>query len=370
MNPLPRLLLVGPLPSDADVIGGTKVSFAALVDELGRSGRFAISVHDTTRRRAGRGPLRPALDDLRQLGGLLWRLARPGRRPDAVLFNTSSGGALLAGPLVWTVCRLRGLPLAVRVFGGDLDRFLERAPAPLRALARRTVLRSELLLLQTRALCERLDAWNVRQLPTSRDLRRREPFLRAEARRFVFVGQLRREKGAAEAVRAAASLPPGASLTLYGPAMPGFDLSPLLADSPCRFGGPLGPGEVQRVLEQHDALVFPSYHGGEGLPGVVVEALQLGLPVIAADWRSIPELVEHEQSGLLVSPRDADGLAAAMARLSRDPGLFQRLRAGAQRAGERHRSDRWTNQLIGWLEELCGLPARDPGAPRPLEEAA
>jgi glycosyltransferase involved in cell wall biosynthesis len=370
MTPLPHLLLIGPLPSDADVIGGTKVAFAGLVEELRASGRFQIEVHDTTRPRAGRGALRRRLDDLLQLGGLVRRLLRAGRRPDGVMFNTSPGGLLLAGPLVWALCRAKGTPLAVRVFGGDLDRHIERAISPIRRLARATFLRSDLLLLETRALCTRLAGEGARRWPNTRDLRPRATGLRPRATRFLFLGQLRREKGAGEAVRAAASLPPGASLTIHGPAMPGFDLEPLLAGSACRYEGPLGPEEVPRVLEQHDVLVFPSYHSGEGMPGILVEAFQLGLPVIAADWRAVPELVEHEANGLLVAPRDAEGLAAAMRRLSEDPMLFRRLSIGARATGEEYRSSRWNARMVAWLEELCGVPVRETVRPRPLEEAA
>ena len=367
---LPHLLLIGPLPNDADVIGGTKVAFAGLVQELGAAQRFRLEVHDTTRPRAGRGRLRQRLDDARQLGAVLRRLLQRSSRPDAVMFNTSSGGLLLAGPLIWAACRLRGLRLAVRVFGGDLDNHIERAIRPVRRLASQTFLRADLLLLETRALCKRLTDGRARQWPNTRDCRRSDPRGRRRARRFLFVGQLRREKGAAEAVRAAASLPPGASLTLYGPSMPGFDLEPLLEGSPCEFGGPLGSTEVPRVLEEHDVLIFPSYHSGEGLPGIIIEAFQLGLPVIAADWRSVPELVEHEVNGLLVDARDADGLAEAMNRIAGDEILFQRLCSGAATTGEEYRSTRWNELLLSWLEELCGVQPALEQEPATLEEAA
>jgi glycosyltransferase involved in cell wall biosynthesis len=56
-----------------------------------------------------------------------------------------------------------------------------------------------------------------------------------------------------------------------------------------------------------------------------MEAMASGLPVVASRISGIPELVEDGVSGLLVEPRDARGLADALARLETDPGLRRRL---------------------------------------------
>lgn len=380
MSRRPKLLLVGPLPIEGDVIGGTKVSFAALVDAFEASERFELTVQNTSRPRAGRGALRRAFGDLVQLGALLARLAPPRQRYDAVLWNVSAGGALRAAPFVRALCRLRGAQLAVRVFGGDLDLALERAPWPWRPLARRALQNADLLLLQTRALCATFEddaaTSSASWWPTTRDLERSTPLDRPAARRFLFLGQLRREKGVAEALEAARALPSGATLTVHGPPMPGFALEPLLDHASCRYGGTLTPAEIPSVLEAHDALVFPSYHEGEGMPGVIVEALQLGLPVIASDWRSIGELVEDRCNGLLVQPRDASSLAEALTSLTTDEALFASLRAGALATGDRLRGREWNPRLIEWMAALVGddlgadAALATPAAAPKLEEAA
>ena len=362
-----RILAVGPLPIEGDVIGGTKVSFANLVEELRRSERYELEVHDTSRPRAGRGHLGKRLDDLRGLARLLRRLLSPRRRPDLVLFNTSSGGALKSGPLVWAACRWRGVPLVVRVFGGDLDLFLERAPALLRAGARRTWLRAELVLLQTHALCERFGSRaNARWWPTTRDLALGPASPARRARRFLFLSQLRREKGPEQAARAAAHLPSDASLTIHGPDMPGFDARPLGQLPRVELAGPIDSADVRAALLAHDVLVFPSYHEGEGMPGVVIEALQMGLPVIATNWRSLTEIVTDGESGLVVEARDVGSLAAAMTRLASDDALFARLRRGALARGEEFRAGLWTERLVEWISALTG----DERASPTLEEAA
>ncbi len=81
-------------------------------------------------------------------------------------------------------------------------------------------------------------------------------------------------------------------------------------------------------------LVMPSYQEGFGL--AAAEASACGLPVIASDASSLPEIVIHGSTGLLISPADPNTLAAAMAKLVLDPVLCQAMgQAGRARVGQR-----------------------------------
>jgi glycosyltransferase involved in cell wall biosynthesis len=59
-----------------------------------------------------------------------------------------------------------------------------------------------------------------------------------------------------------------------------------------------------------------------------------GLPVVATSIMGVPELVDHERTGLLVAPGRGDQLATALARLVADPDLRARLGAQARRRVE------------------------------------
>lgn len=88
--------------------------------------------------------------------------------------------------------------------------------------------------------------------------------------------------------------------------------------------------DAARLIAAADLFVLASLH--EGLPLVVMEALALGVPVVATRTGGIPELVEHDVSGLLVEPGDAHALAAAIVEAS-DPITRARLAAGARQQG-------------------------------------
>ena len=59
----------------------------------------------------------------------------------------------------------------------------------------------------------------------------------------------------------------------------------------------------------------------DGIPNVLAEAMAMKLPVVSTRISGIPELIEHEVSGLMVSQKDPEALAAALARLLDDPAL-------------------------------------------------
>lgn len=64
-------------------------------------------------------------------------------------------------------------------------------------------------------------------------------------------------------------------------------------------------------------VVLPSYR--EGTPRILLEAAAMGKPIVATDVPGCREVVEHGGNGLLVPPRDAAALAAAIAELLADP---------------------------------------------------
>jgi len=85
--------------------------------------------------------------------------------------------------------------------------------------------------------------------------------------------------------------------------------------------------DVTDVVAASDLFVFPSVY--EGLGGALIEAIGLGLPVVASDIPAIREVVRHGENADLVPPADSTALARAIVGLLSDP---DRLRSYAQRS--------------------------------------
>ena len=106
-----------------------------------------------------------------------------------------------------------------------------------------------------------------------------------------------------------------------------------------RFHGQQTRERVAQLMRDADVLVAPSVPTSdgrrEGIPVVLIEAMSSGVPVIASRLSGIPELVVHEQTGLLSTPRDAATITNALERYYHDPALRKQLgQAGRQKVAE------------------------------------
>ncbi len=85
--------------------------------------------------------------------------------------------------------------------------------------------------------------------------------------------------------------------------------------------------DVPALLAASDLFCYPSL--ADGLPNAVVEAMAMGLPVIASAVGGVPELIADGENGLLVTPQDVRQLTRSIARLLDDEALAARLGARA-----------------------------------------
>jgi glycosyltransferase involved in cell wall biosynthesis len=105
--------------------------------------------------------------------------------------------------------------------------------------------------------------------------------------------------------------------------------SPARAD--IRFIGYVPDADLPALYSDALCFAYPSYFEGFGLP--VLEAMQCGAPVIAANRASLPEVVGS--AGLLVDPLDEASIAGALRALIEEPGRRTGLRVkGLERAGQ------------------------------------
>jgi colanic acid/amylovoran biosynthesis glycosyltransferase len=93
--------------------------------------------------------------------------------------------------------------------------------------------------------------------------------------------------------------------------------------------------EVLATMRQAAVFTQPSViarnQDRDGIPNVILEAMAVGVPVVSTDISAIPEVVLHEETGLLVSERDTIALAKALARFLDDAALRERITVAARR---------------------------------------
>jgi glycosyltransferase involved in cell wall biosynthesis/phosphatidylglycerophosphate synthase len=126
--------------------------------------------------------------------------------------------------------------------------------------------------------------------------------------------------------------------------------------------------DIPEVLADSDILVLTSLK--EGVPRAVLEAMAMGIPVVATRVSGTREVVRHLETGLTVALGDSDGLASALDTLVRDP--IERARLGTrawslavERFDERAVIDRLHAVYRNHLKDRA-RPARPERRPLPL----
>ena len=115
-----------------------------------------------------------------------------------------------------------------------------------------------------------------------------------------------------------------------------------------RFVGMVADAHMPALLSAATLFVFPSLYEGFGLPPL--EAMACGTAVVASSLTSVPEVVGD--AGLLVDPRQADALGAAMARVLGDATLRHDLALKGLRRAREFRSEVLCARQLEILEAL------------------
>lgn len=157
--------------------------------------------------------------------------------------------------------------------------------------------------------------------------------------RILFVGALLPRKGVDVLLRACASLPASVNwqLDIIGDGSQRDMLQELahtLGPDRVKFLGSKTSQDVRNAMQAAHLVVVPSRMGeggrSEGIPVVLMEALSLSRPVISTQLSGIPELVEHDVTGLLCPPDDPNSIAQAIEQVYDDYPAAARLGAAGR----------------------------------------
>ncbi len=109
--------------------------------------------------------------------------------------------------------------------------------------------------------------------------------------------------------------------------------------------------DVPRLLKAADLFVFPSHF--EGLPFAPIEAMVNGLPIIASDATSIPEIIENKVHGLLFSTGDSCELLETLRWALRHPEEMQEMAGNAKLHVQDFSEEKMVNETLRVLENLA-----------------
>lgn len=168
---------------------------------------------------------------------------------------------------------------------------------------------------------------------------------------FLYYGAIEPKKNVARLIEAYLSVETTTPLVIVGARSWQKDEESRLIDTVARRGGAVARRIIQldylprrvllKLVRQARAVAFPSLYEGFGLP--VLEAMQLGTPVITSRMGSLPEVAGD--AALLVDPYDVAALAQAIRRMDGDPALRAALSEAGRAQAERFSLDRHRRAL-------------------------
>jgi alpha-1,3-rhamnosyl/mannosyltransferase len=174
---------------------------------------------------------------------------------------------------------------------------------------------------------------------------------------LLAVGTLEPRKNLQVAMQAYMQLPPAMRrqypLVLVG--MTGWhtsaleaQMAPLISAGEVRQLGYVSRTDLATVIAGALTLIYPSIYEGFGLPPL--EAMACGVPVIASDVSSLPEVVGD--TGLLINPQDSDAVAQAIQLLVMDPAVRATLATKALARSKEFTWERCVEQTVGAYRQV------------------
>jgi glycosyltransferase involved in cell wall biosynthesis len=170
---------------------------------------------------------------------------------------------------------------------------------------------------------------------------------------FLYVGRLSPEKQI-DSLGAVLQAVPNARLAIVGGGPSKQSLQTHFAGAPVFFAGYLTGRRLAEAMASADALLLPSTTETLGL--VLLEAMASGSVAIGANAGGIPDVIEHEVTGLLYDPTHEGELAAAVRCIAEQPKLSHAMRKNARRQTEDWSWATATQQLLSFYEEAMAMP--------------
>lgn len=245
---------------------------------------------------------------------LVFKLLTTSRGRDKILINGSNPIMIQYVPFLLILKLFFKVKIHVRLFGGKFDSYYHKSNPLKKFIIYSCSSRLDKVFLETKYLCKWFEPFNksVVWFPNVRE----RVFIKtmdSYKKRLVFLGHIKEEKGINILLEAMTKLRKSDyELSVYGPVSVSY-IPPVAYDNYFQkvYKGAIQSDEVSKVLAQHDVLVLPTYYKNEGYPGVIIEALGVGLPIISTKKVGIQEMVDSECS-ILIEEQDVDGLVKAV----------------------------------------------------------
>ncbi len=172
---------------------------------------------------------------------------------------------------------------------------------------------------------------------------------------LLYVGRVDREKGLDYLVEDAAQLPDmGFQIAIAGKGMYRDILIEMVhergLDDHVTFPGYIDSDDLPLLINSVDAFVMPSSAELQSI--ATLEAMSCAKPILAANARALPELVEHGINGYLFNPQDAQSLAAVIRQFLHNPQQWPTMGHASLQRARPHQLAFTIKRYVEWYESV------------------
>ena len=241
------------------------------------------------------------------------------------------------------------------VIGGWLDEAIEKNPQIVKKFKKMNC-----LLVQTESLKSFLVEKGIRAKVLCNYRIYRNGFqMRQKTKDFVFYSRIRKDKGIELAINAVLQINNTRNkqicLDIYGPIDDDYknEFESLVRKSNMiNYCGIINGNEkIIETLSGYNVLLFPTFYEGEGYPGAILESITSGVPIIASDWKYNKEIIEGDNSGVIIKPKSEEDLMEKMLLLLDNRKLLLKLSENCLKASKKYSEK--TAALV--LKEAIGI---------------
>jgi len=171
----------------------------------------------------------------------------------------------------------------------------------------------------------------------------------SEGEKLVYVGRLTRKKGV-EYLISAMKLVRDVDLLIVGDGSNGQRLEKMAHGLRVEFAGGVPPERIYQYLKQAKIVILPSLY--EGLPNVILEAMSMGVPVIATRVGGVPDVIKDGETGLLVEPGRVEELAISIKKLIEDDNLRRKISKNCLKEVKKYSWDHVVERFEDLIERI------------------
>ncbi len=358
INPI-NLLIIGPLPPP---IGGSPLTLQVILEELKKYSNIIPTVINTSpSTKVNKKMTGFNLEKVKRLFSILYKFMLLVRKNDVILVFANDLFAFILVPLLVLGARINKKKIYLKPVGSNLDQFMEKNGEIVKRLMLFVFKSTNGLFTQTKLLTEWFQKHGCKNAYYLPGLRPYQSFHRKEKDpsdqfRIVFLAHITLLKGPLVLLDALRILEERNCLNIecdfYGPIHDDVEKQfrqKLNNSKSANYKGLVDPGMGSEIISQYDLLVLPTSFDSEGHPGVIIEAMQVGIPVITTQKRTLYELVTPGENGLMVPAGDADSLANAIEFMALNADARIRMGKANFSKGYEFRSDIVVGKLVEYL---------------------